>query len=102
MISAAPAAAQSGNGAYAPFPTPAKESATSTYYGRLGLNTSPAGVRPGAFPGGLAAAASTAGPTLRAGLGDGGSGVPALLAVLTVALLAVAAATRGRVSRQTA
>ena len=88
LTAAVPAAAQTGNGPYSPFPTPLPAGRSTGFYGVLDETLTLPQIERGAFRGGLIPAAATTGPSRRAGVDAGSSGALAAIVVLALALLA--------------
>ena len=90
LIAAAPAAAESGNGLYEPFPSSQQAPSARSYYARLGLHVTTEQLRAGVFRDGFAAAPGDRAAGDRGGLGDPGLGLGALLGALGAAAIVVA------------
>ena len=89
-----PAYAGSGQ-LYEPYPTAVSNTYTRLYYNLLGVSTTKAELKRGAFSPGLSPSSSTA-ASRRAGEDSGSAGLVAAIVVLLAGLLLAAAATRRR------
>jgi hypothetical protein len=94
-IFATPAAAQSGNGLYKPYPAGIAPRGAEAYYARLGRRLTAAQLADGVLSPGLAGSPSSR-PSERAGAMTVGLGVWELFAAIAVAVVGVAVAARHR------
>lgn len=101
VIVAAPAAAESGNGLYEPFPSSEQAPSAEAYYARLGLSTTIEQLDHGVFRGDLDRLLPAPAATDRGGIGGPALGAGALLGGLVAALAVVVAGAllRGRPKR---
>ena len=91
VIVAAPAAAESGNGLYEPFPSSEQPPSLEAYYARLGLSATGQRLQQGVLRGDLDRSSSAQAASDRAGIGGPALGAGALLGGLAAAITAVAA-----------